>query len=141
MPFEETGYPWVMPSPNMPTIDTAVVYPGTCVFEGTNLSEGRGTTKPFEMIGAPYIDGQQWSQRLNEAGLKAVRFRPVWFTPSFDDHEGERCSGVQVHVLDRESFEPVRTGLTMLKIACEMYPKEVETTEFASRLMGVADLD
>jgi uncharacterized protein YbbC (DUF1343 family) len=140
MTFEETGYPWVMPSPNMPTLDTAMVYTGTCVFEGTNLSEGRGTTRPFELIGAPFIDAPTWAQKLNAAGLKGVRFRPAWFTPTFDDHEGERCAGVQVHVMDRETFEPVRCGLTMLKVVCDMYPGDVTVTTFATRLMGVPDL-
>lgn len=140
MTFEETGYPWVMPSPNMPTLDTAMVYTGTCVFEGTNLSEGRGTTRPFELIGAPFIDAPAWAEKLNGAGLKGVRFRPAWFTPTFDDHEGERCAGVQVHVMDRESFEPVRTGLTMLKTVCDMYPDQVTVTPFATRLMGISGL-
>ena len=140
MTFEETGYPWVMPSPNMPTIDTATVYTGTCVFEGTNLSEGRGTTRPFELIGAPFIEAPKLARRLNAAGLKGVRFRPAWFTPTFDDHEGKRCAGVQLHVTDREAFEPVRTGLTMLKVICEVYPDKVVVTEFATRLMGVPEL-
>jgi len=140
MTLEQTGYPWVMPSPNMPTIDTAIVYPGTCVFEGTNLSEGRGTTKPFELIGGPFIDGPEWARRLNAAGLEGVRFRPAWFTPTFDDHEGRRCSGVQVHVMDRDTFEPVKTGLTMLKTACDMYSDKVTVTTFATRLTGIPDL-
>jgi uncharacterized protein YbbC (DUF1343 family) len=141
MTFKETGYPWVMPSPNMPTIDTATVYTGTCVFEGTNLSEGRGTTKPFELIGAPFVDAEEFARRLNESGLEGVRFRPAWFTPTFDDFEGQRCAGVQLHVTDRGTFEPVRTGLVMLKLVCEMYPGEVKITTFASRLTGIADLD
>jgi uncharacterized protein YbbC (DUF1343 family) len=140
MTFEETGYPWVMPSPNMPTIDTAAVYTGTCVFEGTNLSEGRGTTRPFELIGAPFIDGPELAKRLNASGLEGVRFRPAWFTPTFDDHEGKRCAGVQVHVMNRESFEPVRTGLIMLKTVCEMYPEDVVVTSFATRLAGIPEL-
>ena len=141
MTFEDTGYPWVMPSPNMPTIDTAMVYTGTCVFEGTNLSEGRGTTRPFELIGAPFVDGPELAKRLNASGLQGVRFRPAWFMPTFDDHAGQRCSGVQLHVIDRESFEPVRTGLVMLKLICDMYPEDVVITSFASRLTGIPDLD
>ncbi len=138
--FEDTGYPWVLPSPNMPSLDTATVYPGTCIFEGTNLSEGRGTTRPFELIGAPYVDAPKLAARLNAADLKGVRFRAAWFIPTFDDYDGQRCAGVQVHTTDRESFEPIRTGLTMLKVVCDMYPKQVVITEYAARLMGVPDL-
>lgn len=140
MTFEETGYPWVLPSPNIPTVDTAVVYPGTCIFEGSNLSEGRGTTRPFELIGAPFINGDTWAAKLNAVGLKGVRFRPAGFTPSFEDHAGQRCGGVQVHVTDRDTFDPIRTGLTMLKVVCDLYPREVEVTDYASRLMGVPNL-
>jgi uncharacterized protein YbbC (DUF1343 family) len=140
MSFVETGYPWVMPSPNMPTLETAAVYPGTCVFEGTNLSEGRGTTRPFELIGAPFVEPLRVVARLNEAGLPGVRFREAWFTPTFEDHAGKLCGGVQVHVTDPDTFEPVRTGLVMLKTFCDLYPQEVTVTSFASRLMGVPDL-
>ncbi len=140
MRFEETGYPWVMPSPNMPTLDTALVYPGTCLFEGTNLSEGRGTTRPFELIGAPFVDARKLAARLSAAGLPGVRFRAAWFTPTFEDHAGKACGGVQLHVTDRDTFEPVRTALTMLKTLCDLYPDRVQVTEWASRLMGVPDL-
>jgi uncharacterized protein YbbC (DUF1343 family) len=140
MSFEETGYPWVLPSPNMPTLETAAVYPGTCIFEGTNLSEGRGTTRPFELVGAPFIDAVALAERLNAARLAGVRFRAAWFIPTFDDHDGERCAGVQLHVTDEASFEPIRTGLTMLKVVCEMYPEQVVVKSWASRLMGVPDL-
>jgi uncharacterized protein YbbC (DUF1343 family) len=140
MSFEDTGYPWVSPSPNMPTLDTATVYPGTCIFEGTNLSEGRGTTRPFELIGAPFIDGPALAARLNAVGLKGVRFRAAWFTPTFEDYHGQRCAGVQIHVTDRASFEPIRTGITALKVVCDMYPKQVVVTDWASRLMGVPGL-
>jgi uncharacterized protein YbbC (DUF1343 family) len=138
--FVETGYPWVMPSPNMPTLDTAAVYPGTCVFEGTNLSEGRGTTRPFELIGAPFVQPRRVVARLNDAGLPGVRFREAWFTPTFEDHADQLCGGVQVHVTDPDAFQPVRTGLVMLKAFCDLYPKQVTVTSFASRLMGVPDL-
>jgi uncharacterized protein YbbC (DUF1343 family) len=140
MSFVETGYPWVMPSPNMPTLETAAVYPGTCIFEGANLSEGRGTTRPFELIGAPFVEPGRVVARLNVAGLPGVRFREAWFTPSFEDHAGTRCGGVQVHVIDGSRFEPVRTGLVMLKTFCELYPNDVKVTGFASRLMGVPKL-
>jgi uncharacterized protein YbbC (DUF1343 family) len=140
MSFEDTGYPWVMPSPNMPTLQTAAVYPGTCIFEGSNVSEGRGTTRPFELIGAPFVEPTRLAQRLNSLGLKGVRFREAWFTPTFEDFAGELCGGVQVHVTDRNTFEPVRTGLTMLKTLCEMYPRQVKVTEWASKIMGVPRL-
>jgi uncharacterized protein YbbC (DUF1343 family) len=118
--YDETGLPWVAPSPNIPTTETATVYPGKVYFEATNLSEGRGTTKPFEYIGAPWIDGQEWAESLNEIDLPGVRLRPVWFEPTFDDHEGESVSGVQTHISDRSQFQPVRVGLTILmQIACE----------------------
>lgn len=140
MSFEETGYPWVLPSPNMPTIDAAIVYPGTCIFEGSNVSEGRGTTRPFELIGAPFVDAARLARVLNEAGLKGVRFREAWFTPTFDDFAGQLCGGVQLHVTDVDAFDPIRTGLTMLKTLCELYPEQVKVTAMASRLMGVPNL-
>lgn len=99
--FDATGLPWVMPSPNMPTIETALLYPGLCLLEGTNLSEGRGTTRPFEIIGAPWIDGYELSDRLNAVGLPGVRFRPTWFAPNTSKFAGVTCGGVQVHVFDR----------------------------------------
>ncbi|MBN1491003.1 MAG: DUF1343 domain-containing protein [Phycisphaerae bacterium] len=140
MSFAETGYPWVMASPNMPTIETAFVYTGTCIFEGANISEGRGTTRPFELIGAPFVNASKLAETLNAIGLKGVRFRPAWFTPTFDDYRGKCCAGVQVHVLDREALEPVRVGLTMLKVFCELYPKEVVVRNSAARLMGIPNL-
>jgi uncharacterized protein YbbC (DUF1343 family) len=140
MSFEETGYPWVMPSPNMPTLETAAVYPGTCIFEGANLSEGRGTTRPFELIGAPFVEPSKVVARLNAAKLPGVRFREAWFTPTFEDHAGRLCGGVQVHVTNRDTFDPVRTGLVMLKTFCELYPDDVKVTDWVSRLMGVPKL-
>ncbi|MFM7207282.1 MAG: exo-beta-N-acetylmuramidase NamZ domain-containing protein [Planctomycetaceae bacterium] len=108
------GLPWVLPSPNMPTVDTAVVYPGQCLLEGTNLSEGRGTTRPFEICGAPWIDGAALARRLGGLGLPGVAFRPVTFRPTFQKHAGIDCGGVQLHVVDRDRFLPVRTGLAVL---------------------------
>lgn len=112
--FDETGLPWVMPSPNMPTLDTAIVYPGMCLFEGTNVSEGRGTTRPFEFFGAPWIDGVKLTSYLNQAGLPGVHFREAAFEPGFQKFQGEVCRGCQIHVKDRESFQPVRTALAIL---------------------------
>ena len=95
--FDETSLPWVMPSPNMPTLDTATVYPGQVLLEGTNLSEGRGTTRPFEFFGAPWIDGFVLAKKLNELHLPGVKFREVWFTPTFSKFKGELCGGCQLH--------------------------------------------
>lgn len=140
MSFTETGYPWVIPSPNMPTIDTATVYPGTCVFEGANLSEGRGTTRPFEFIGAPFMNAFEYAEALNDLQLPGVSFRAAYFTPTFDDHSGQRCGGVQVHMTDIAVFEPIPTGLHMLKTACELYPEDVTLRSYVSTLMGVRNL-
>ena len=113
---EATGQPWVMPCPNMPRVETAVVYPGTCLFEATNLSEGRGTTRPFELIGAPYVD-HQWAESLNALDLPGVDFREAYFTPSFSKHAGVACAGVQLHVTDRDDFEAIRTAIAMIVTA------------------------
>jgi len=114
MYWDQTGLPWVMPSPNMPTLDTAIVYPGTVLFEGTRLSEGRGTTRPFELIGAPWLDSEQFASRMNASGLRGVHFRPAIFEPTFQKHAGETCGGCQIHVTDRQAFEPVKTGLALM---------------------------
>lgn len=138
--FEDTGRPWVQPSPNMPTLDTATVYPGMCIFEGSNLSEGRGTTKPFEQIGAPFVNGIELAKKLNALGLPGVRFRPAFFRPSFADWKDEYCGGIAVHVMDRKKFDPIRTALYVLKTVYEMYPDQVRITRYASTLMGVENL-
>ena len=114
MAFEETGLPWVMPSPNMPTVDTAWVYPGGCLVEGTNLSEGRGTTRPFELVGAPWLDPWRLARDLEKERLPGVRFRPTYFTPTFQKHAGRRCGGVQVHVSDRRRFASYLTYLLLI---------------------------
>ncbi|AZK93341.1 MULTISPECIES: exo-beta-N-acetylmuramidase NamZ family protein [Streptomyces] len=114
--FDTTGLPWVPPSPNMPTPETALVYAGTCLFEGTELSEGRGTTRPFELLGAPGIDGR-WAEAANDLGLPGVRFREAYFTPTFGKHQGKTVGGVQLHVHDRAAFDPVRTGISLLVTA------------------------
>lgn len=121
--YDDLDVPWVPPSPNMPTPQTAVLYPGTCLFEGTNLSEGRGTTRPFELVGAPWIDADEWANRLNEIDLAGVKFRPAYFTPMFSKHERESVEGVQVHVLDREAVSPSTVGLAMLATAFNTYPE------------------
>jgi uncharacterized protein YbbC (DUF1343 family) len=114
--YDASGLPWVPPSPNMPTPDTALVYSGTCMFEGTNLSEGRGTTRPFELLGAEGLDGR-WAAAANELGLPGVRFREAYFTPTFSKFQGRTVGGVQIHVTDRARFDPVRTGIALLVTA------------------------
>ena len=114
MYFDDTGLPWVMPSPNVPTLDSAIVYPGAVLFEGTMLSEGRGTTRPFELVGAPWIDGDRLAQAMNARGLPGVLFRPVFFEPTFQKHARQTCGGCQIHVLDRTRFEPVRTAVELI---------------------------
>ena len=111
---DETGLPWVMPSPNMPTLDTAVVYPGTVLFEGTLLSEGRGTTRPFELLGAPGIEAERFAREMNALGLPGAFFRPAMFEPTFQKHAKQACGGCQVHVTDRRAFKPVLTGAALI---------------------------
>ena len=120
MPYAATGLPWVMPSPNMPTPDTALVYPGTGMFEGTNLSEGRGTTRPFELIGAPYVD-YRWAERLEARGIPGVAFREAYFTPTFSKNANKVCGGVQVHITDPSAMDPVRVAVEMLVAAKALY--------------------
>ena len=121
---EQTGLPWVMPSPNMPTPDTAVVYPGMCLLEGTNISEGRGTTRPFELFGAPWIDGAALSAVLNGLRLPGAHFREAAFEPGFQKHKGEICRGAQLHVTDRNVFQPLRIGLEIIRTVRDMYPRD-----------------
>jgi len=109
--FDETGLVWVQPSPNIPTLETATVYPGTCLLEGTNVSEGRGTTRPFELFGAPWIDSSGLIAELRSGKLPGALFREAYFTPAFSKYSGQRCSGVQVHVTERDAFRPFETGL------------------------------
>jgi uncharacterized protein YbbC (DUF1343 family) len=122
--FDETGLPWVMPSPNMPTLDSATVYPGACLIEGTNLSEGRGTTRPFEIMGAPWIDGEKLARELASEDLPGVVFRPLSFQPTFQKYQGIVCEGVQQHVVDREVYRPVRTGYAILRAVRRLWPGE-----------------
>jgi uncharacterized protein YbbC (DUF1343 family) len=120
--YRETRLHWVLPSPNMPTVDTATVYPGTCMFEGTNLSEGRGTTRPFELVGAPYAD-ERWAAALAEEDLAGVTAREAYFTPTFSKHVGTACGGVQIHLDDVRRLDAVRTGIAMLVTAKRLYPE------------------
>lgn len=122
--YDETDAPWAMPSPNIPTVDTAVVFPATVFFEGTQISEGRGTTRPFEIVGAPYIESNRYADVLNSLELSGVSFRPIEFLPTFQKHAKVLCGGVFVHVTDRRIFEPVITGVAMIKTALELYPND-----------------
>src|SRR5262249_13062697 len=114
MYFDDTPLPWVMPSPNMPTVETAVVYPGSVMIEGTAVSEGRGTTRPFEIIGALYIDPYELITELKKDDLRGVVFRPLHFQPTFHKFAGGLCGGIQIHVTDRDAFKPVITGVAIV---------------------------
>jgi uncharacterized protein YbbC (DUF1343 family) len=122
--FEECGLPWVMPSPNMPTVDTALVYPGMCLLEGTNLSEGRGTTRPFELFGAPFIDGRELAAELGRLDLAGALFRPCTIEPTFDKFARRSCGAAQIHVVDREAFDSFRTGLAVLVTLRRLSPDD-----------------
>ena len=127
--FDDTELPWIMPSPNIPILDSALVYPGLCLLEGTNVSEGRGTTRPFEMSGAPWIDADQLAKKLNCMRLPGVRFRPIHYIPTFHKWSGSMIGGVHIHVLDRHSFKPFSTGLTLVMAYRELGPGEFRWKE------------
>lgn len=129
MGFRQTGFPWVAPSPNMPTPDTALVYPGQVIWEGTNVSEGRGTTLPFEFVGAPYWRHEQMLQKIGEIDLPGCFLRPVVFQPTSGKWAGESCHGFQIHVTDRATYLPYRTSLALLQAAMLLYPDEFRYKE------------
>jgi uncharacterized protein YbbC (DUF1343 family) len=139
--YDQTGLPWVLPSPNMPTLETAFVYPGQCLLEGTRLSEGRGTTRPFELCGAPWVHARQLVARLREEALPGVAFRPAWFRPTFHKFAGQTCAGVQLHVTDRSAFRPVRTGLAVLAalrdLSGEAFAWRKEPYEFVTDRLAI----
>jgi uncharacterized protein YbbC (DUF1343 family) len=124
--FDETSLPWILPSPNLPTLDSATVYPGQVMIEGTNLSEGRGTTKPFEFFGAPWIDGFVLAKKLNELDLPGVKFREVYFTPTFSKFSGTNCGGCEIHVTNRNKFQSIATTLTILETIKKLYGDKLE---------------
>lgn len=126
MLFPETGLPWIPPSPNMPTFTTAEVYPGMCLFEGLNVSEGRGTTTPFQLSGAPFIKPEELAGRLTEYGLEGIRFRPVWFKPTFHKFSGEIIGGIWLQVTDHAKFRSFATGVAMTAALRELYPGHVQ---------------
>jgi uncharacterized protein YbbC (DUF1343 family) len=129
MYWDETDLPWVMPSPNMPTLDTAIVYPGTVLYEGTTLSEGRGTTRPFELIGAPWFDGDELASRMNKLELAGVHFRGATFKPTFQKHARETCGGCQIHVTSRAEFLPVKVGMSLLRECFGLAPDRFKWRE------------
>ncbi|MBT2672573.1 DUF1343 domain-containing protein [Streptomyces sp. ISL-14] len=126
MDYDETGLPFVLPSPNMPAVSTTFVYPATGLIEGTNVSEGRGTTKPFELIGAPYINSDELAGKLNALRLPGVKFRAASFTPTFSKHAGKLSHGVEIYITDREEFKAVPTGLHIIKTIQDLYPGDFE---------------
>jgi uncharacterized protein YbbC (DUF1343 family) len=126
MYYTETGLPWVAPSPNIPTPGAALLFSGTCLFEGTNLSEGRGTTRSFELIGAPWLSGSRLANHLNKLGLQGLGFREAFFTPTFSKHSGKLCSGVQIHITDPREANPFAAVLYMLEYIQSEYPDDFE---------------
>ncbi len=129
MYFEDTKLPWVLPSPNLPTINTAVIYNTTCLLEGLNLSEGRGTATPFEVIGAPYINGFDLADELNALNLKGIHFRPQYFTPIFSKHKDQMCGGVFLHITNRKEFEAIKTSWLLVNKIREMYPNDFQVNK------------
>ena len=137
--FDRTGLPWVMPSPNMPTLDTAAVYPGFVAFEGTNVSEGRGTTRPFELFGAPWVDGDALAAKLNGLGLPGVVFRAAWFTPTFSKFAGQLCGGCQIHVTDRAAFRSFEAFLHVVAAIRDTAPDKFEFhKDYFDKVMGTS---
>lgn len=128
---DQTGLPWILPSPNIPDVDTCVVFPATVHVEGTELSEGRGTTLPFFLNGAPFIDPYAWAEELRKFDFPGVAFREAYFRPTFCEFAGETCGGVQIHITDREAFTPVIVGIAMVKTAYEMYPDKFQWRQSA----------
>ncbi len=139
--YDQTGLLWVSPSPNMPTLSTATVYPGMCLIEGTLLSEGRGTTIPFEQIGAPYINAETLAKSLNEKNLPGLFFRSQYFKPQFQKWNGEVCGGVQLHITDRNKIKSLITSITMLSTIKKLYPNDfawrTEAYEFVSDRLAI----
>ncbi|MEE9502698.1 MAG: DUF1343 domain-containing protein [Candidatus Aminicenantaceae bacterium] len=145
--YDETGVPWIVPSPNMPTLETAVIYPGMCLMEGTNLSEGRGTDTPFLTIGAPYIDSKEWLDAIPKETLTGVRAEPIAFQPkpipgvvSRPKYRNERCHGLHFTVLDRDKLEPITLAVSVLCAAQKLYPEEFKMTKYLDKLWGNEDL-
>ncbi|MBT6663243.1 MAG: DUF1343 domain-containing protein [Nitrospina sp.] len=139
--YDQTGLSWVSPSPNMPTLSTATVYPGMCLIEGTLLSEGRGTTLPFEQVGAPYINAEVFAKTLNKENLPGIFFRPQYFKPQFQKWSGEVCGGVQLHIIERNKIKPLATSISMLFLIKKLYPNDfswrTEPYEFVNDRLAI----
>ena len=139
--YDQTGLPWVSPSPNMPTLSTGTVYPGMCLIEGTLLSEGRGTTLPFEQVGAPYINAEVFAKTLNKENLPGLFFRPQYFKPQFQKWSGEVCGGVQLHITERNKIKPLATSISMLFFIKKLYPNDfswrTEPYEFVNDRLAI----
>jgi uncharacterized protein YbbC (DUF1343 family) len=138
--FDQTDLPWVLPSPNMPNLEAALLYPGLCLIEGTNLSEGRGTTRPFELIGAPYIDDPHlFAKRTMELGASGTVLRPCWFKPTFQKHANEMCGGVQIHINDRDKLDPIQIAISLLLAAQDFkdFDWRRERYEFVSDRLAI----
>jgi uncharacterized protein YbbC (DUF1343 family) len=146
--FDDGDLPWVLPSPNMPTLDTAIIYPGMCLIEGTNLSEGRGTTRPFHLIGAPWLDPDKMvrlcRQGAEDCGLTGVGFRAASFEPQFQKHAGQLCGGVELHIQDRNALESVLLGLVVIEAAMRCNPDafawRTETYEYVDDPIAIDSL-
>lgn len=136
----ETNLPWIPPSPNTTSLEMMLLYPGTCLIEGTNLSEGRGTTQPFEIIGAPFIDGEQLQDAVNALGLTGVRARALSFTPTYQKHAGELCEGIQLHISNRQTIQPLNVVVHILAIIAKLYPQELRFLEYGSLKHPMFDL-
>lgn len=140
MLFPETELPWIPPSPNTTGLDMMLLYPGTCLIEGTNLSEGRGTAQPFEILGAPFIDGVRLQDAVNDLGLEHVIARAVSFTPAQSKHAGEACEGIQLHITDRRGFKPLTSVIHILALVAELYPEELVFLEYGNLKHRMFDL-
>ena len=128
MYYDDTGLLWIPPSPNIPDLDSSILYNGTCLFEGTNISEGRGTTHPFVNIGAPFIDSEAWIHEIGKYGIRGILLRPVSFIPMYSKYKGEVCNGVYIHITDRTAFDPLKLGVVMIRTAKELFPDSFRFT-------------
>jgi uncharacterized protein YbbC (DUF1343 family) len=138
--FSETGLPWIPPSPNTTSTDMMLLYPGTCLLEGTNLSEGRGTTQPFEIVGAPFLDGEKLQDEVNALCIEGIRARAVSFTPTYQKYTGEHCEGIQLHITDHNTIQPVRTFVRILALIAKLYPTDLKFLEYGSLKHPLFDL-
>lgn len=136
----ETNLPWIPPSPNTTGLDMMLLYPGTCLIEGTNLSEGRGTTQPFEIMGAPFVDGEQLQDEVNALGLAGVRARALSFTPTYQKFTGELCEGIQLHITNRQTFKPLHVFVRVLAVIAQLYPNKLKFLEYGSLKHPMFDL-